>query len=203
MHAAALVSADEALARLLEGNRRFLTAAEPEGDVSLTLRRRLAEEGQTPYAVVVTCSDSRVPPEYLFSAPLGGLFVIRVAGNVMDAHQLGSVEYAAEHLGCRLVLVLGHTRCGAVGAALSGGAEGYIKWITDEVLAALGDERDETAACEKNVRRSVSRMEESAGLRRLIRCDGLKVVGGIYDVATGEVRLLESGSQRRYSNWNP
>lgn len=191
MHISAPLSAEACLARLMEGNRRFQQSEQETGDISFGLRRRLAAEGQAPYAIIITCSDSRVPPEYIFSAGLGDLFVIRVAGNVMDSHQLGSVEYAAEHLMCRLVLVLGHTGCGAVEAALTGDPEGYIKFITDEVKAAVGGETDRRLACEKNVRRSIKSMEQSACIQHLERDDGLKIVGGIYDLATGAVTLLE------------
>ena len=103
----------DALERLKAGNRLYLA----EGKNAL--RERTAKEGQHPYAIVVCCSDSRVIPERIFSVDIGDLFVIRVAGNVLDRHQLGSIEYAAEHLHCPLVLILGHTGCGAVAAALS------------------------------------------------------------------------------------
>ena len=90
-------------------------------------------KGQSPYAIIVTCSDSRVIPENIFSAGIGELFVIRLAGNIIDDHQLGSIEYAAGHLGCRLVVVLGHTHCGAVDAAINSEPAGYIRCITDEI----------------------------------------------------------------------
>ena len=99
---------DERIEHLLAGNRRYRESSDA------ALRERTAVHGQQPWAIVVACSDSRVIPEEIFSADLGELFVIRVAGNVLDNHQLGSIEYAAAHLGCSLVLVLGHTRCGAV-----------------------------------------------------------------------------------------
>ena len=122
--------------RLSEGNRRYMESADE------ALRVDLAEHGQHPFAIVIACSDSRVIPEQIFDAVPGELFVIRVAGNVLDKHQLGSVEYAAGHLHCDTVIVLGHTGCGAVGAALSDGGEGYIKYITDEIQSAIGGERD-------------------------------------------------------------
>jgi carbonic anhydrase len=111
------MNAEEALERLKEGNRRYVGGADA-GDVSASVREDKARNGQRPYAVVIACSDSRVIPETIFNAGIGDLFVIRVAGNVIDPHQLGSVEYAAAHLHCPLVLVLGHTGCGAVSAAL-------------------------------------------------------------------------------------
>lgn len=100
-----------------------------------------SKNGQKPYAVIVSCSDSRVIPECIFSAGIGDLFVIRVAGNVIDKYQLGSIEYAAEHLCCKLVVVLGHTQCGAVGAA-KGKCGGFVGFITDEIRRAVGTETD-------------------------------------------------------------
>ena len=133
------------LNRLTEGNRRFLGAVSPIGDVSPAVRLHTAENGQAPCAIVLACSDSRVMPESIFSAGLGELFVIRVAGNVLDDHQLGSIEYAAAHLDCRMIIVLGHTGCGAVHSALAGEADGFIQYITDEILLAIGEERTKSA----------------------------------------------------------
>ena len=117
-HETCNLTADEALERLREGNARYLGASQAQGDVSPELRQSTFCEGQHPYAIVLACSDSRVIPEAIFSAGIGDLFVIRVAGNVVDKHQLGSIEYAEDHLGCSLVVVLGHTGCGAVDAAM-------------------------------------------------------------------------------------
>ena len=141
------LSAAEALEKLKTGNERYLEAEANPGDISPKIRQYTCENGQSPYAIVVTCSDSRVIPEGIFSAGIGELFVIRVAGNVMDRHQIGSVEYAADHLGTKLVVVLGHSNCGAVGAALHHDPSGYVKYITDEIRKAIGDEKDEAKAC--------------------------------------------------------
>ena len=168
--------------KLREGNRRYRQTADAARRIDT------AENGQHPYAIVVCCSDSRVIPEQIFQADVGDLFVIRVAGNVLDRHQLGSVEYAADHLHCPYVLMLGHTGCGAVHAALTGGGEGYIASITDEILAAVGTERDEQKACALNVRWGVRRLKQvfndhPAG-------EGVVVEGAIYDIRTGDVRFL-------------
>lgn len=181
------LSAAEALEKLKEGNRRYLTAATNPGDISQQIRQDTCENGQSPYAIVVTCSDSRVIPEGIFSAGIGELFVIRVAGNVMDKHQLGSVEYAADHLGCKLVVVLGHEHCGAVGAAITSAPEGYIKYITDEILKAIGDEKDELRACRLNVERSVASIKENLGMPE----ERLKVYGAVYHIDSGEVEFLD------------
>ena len=185
------LSASEALEKLKKGNRDYIGAASSSGDISPEIRRRTFEEGQSPYAVIVTCSDSRVIPESIFTAGIGELFVIRVAGNVIDRHQLGSIEYAADHLGSRLVVVLGHSRCGAVGAALSGDPDGYIKFITDEIRKAIAGEKDEFRASCLNVQRSVSVIREKLNLSQENEETGLKVCGAMYHIDTGQVEFLE------------
>ena len=113
MHQVNNLSAAQALEKLKEGNRMYVENEKSYPDVSLSKRRETALHGQQPYAVIISCSDSRVIPESIFHAGIGELFDIRVAGNVMDDHQLGSVEYAATHLGVKLIVVLGHDHCGA------------------------------------------------------------------------------------------
>ena len=185
------VTAAEALEKLKEGNQRYLDAKTNPGDISANIRKKTCDEGQLPYAIVITCSDSRVIPESIFSAGIGELFVIRVAGNVMDKHQLGSVEYAAGHLGSPLVVVLGHSHCGAVGAALSSEPGGFVKSITDEIRKAIGDEKDETRACCLNVKRSVSMIEENLQIPELEAQGGLKVCGAFYHIVSGKVEFLD------------
>ena len=180
------ISAEEALEKLKNGNRKYIGAEKSDGDISLLRRRETAVHGQVPYAAVISCSDSRVIPESIFSAGIGDLFVIRVAGNVMDDHQLGSVEYAVSHLGVRLVLVLGHNGCGAVDAAVNHDPEGYIKFITDEIKKAVGDEKDEYKACCLNVKHSIEIIERSFEIHREEE-HGLKVCGAIYHIEDGAV----------------
>lgn len=182
------VSADEAVEKLKLGNEKYLQSRTSSGDISPEARRGTCENGQKPYAVIVTCSDSRVIPESIFSAGIGELFVIRVAGNVMDDHQLGSIEYAVEHLGIRLVAVLGHDHCGAVDAAINHDPEGYIKFITDEIKLAIGDEQDDYKACCLNVKRSVAVIESSFEIHREQQ-HGLKVIGALYRLADGRVEF--------------
>ena len=134
----------ETIKKLLEGNQKYLTSEKGAGDISPRIRLKTAGEGQNPYAIIITCSDSRVIPEAIFQCGIGDLFVIRLAGNVIDNHQLGSIEYAADHLGTKLIMVLGHTHCGAVDAAIHHDPEGYIKFITDEITKAIGEEKDVT-----------------------------------------------------------
>ena len=190
MKADCTISASEALKILEKGNELYLKSEKSEGDISPRVRLNTAVNGQHPYAIIITCSDSRVVPEHIFSAGIGELFVIRVAGNVIDDHQLGSIEYAADHLGCTLVMVLGHTHCGAVDAAIHHDPDGYIKFITDEIKLAIGEETDDEAACRLNVRRSVSLIESNLDIQKMEHDDGLRVVGAVYDIESGKVEIL-------------
>ncbi len=184
------LSAAEALEKLKLGNAAFLNSACCRGDLSPAKRLDTCENGQHPYAVVISCSDSRVIPESIFGAGIGELFVIRVAGNVMDDHQLGSVEYAASHLGVKLIVVMGHDHCGAVEAAIHHDPDGYIKFITDEIRLAIGSETDEDKACRLNVRRSIDVIESSLAIHEEEE-HGLRVVGAIYHLADGAVEFFE------------
>lgn len=186
MHTENNISAAQALEKLKKGNRIYLENEEKSADVSLLKRKQTAEHGQQPYAVIISCSDSRVIPESIFHAGIGELFDIRVAGNVMDDHQLGSVEYAASHLGVKLIVVLGHDHCGAVDAAINHDPEGYIKFITDEIKLAIGDEKDPYKACCLNVKRSIEIIENSFEIHKEEE-HGLRVVGAVYHIADGSV----------------
>ena len=127
-------------------------------------------------------------PEAIFSADLGELFVIRVAGNVLDNHQIGSIEYAAAHLHCGYILILGHTGCGAVSAALSGGGEGFIQYITDDILEAVGEERDPNQACRLNALHAVDRLRRDFSAHPEI---GEAVIeAAVYDLESGTVEWL-------------
>lgn len=169
-------------ARLMSGNRRYIQTSDA------ALRLDAAKNGQHPYAIVVCCSDARVIPEQIFSAALGDLFVIRVAGNVLDRHQLGSIEYAAGHLHCGHIIVLGHTGCGAVSATLNGGGDGFIQYITDDIMKAVGDERDPDRACRLNVLHAVERLKRE--FREHPEAGGAEIEGAVYDIKTGEVQWL-------------
>ena len=174
----------DALRRLQDGNNRYINSTAASGDVSPERRLYTFQNGQKPYAVIVGCSDSRVIPESIFSAGIGDLFVIRVAGNVIDNYQLGSIEYAVDHLGCKLVLVLGHTGCGAVGAAL-GETDGYVKTITDEIKCAILGEHDADKASVLNVNNSVA---------KIIKCitrEDVIVKGALYHTESGVVDFFD------------
>ena len=168
--------------RLQAGNKNYVK------NVNRAVLADTAENGQHPYAIVVCCSDSRVIPEQIFDAAIGDLFVIRVAGNVLDNHQLGSIEYAAGHLCCKHIVVLGHTGCGAVAAALSGHAEGFIRYITDDILEAVGREKDPDKACCLNVEYAVNRLKKDFGQHPEV--SEAVIEGAVYDIRTGEVRWL-------------
>lgn len=185
------VRPEEAMELLIKGNEKYVNALQGIGDVSPQARERTLTGGQHPYAIVISCADSRVIPEAIFSAGIGDLFVIRVAGNVIDNHQLGSIEYAAGHLGAGLVVVLGHNHCGAVDAAMNHNPEGYIKFITDEIVKAVGDERNEYRACCLNAINSKKQIESSLDIREDEK-QGLKVVAAIYHLETGAVDFLEN-----------
>lgn len=176
------IAADKAIKRLKEGNKRYRESWKNTGDVSFEKVKDTARNGQHPYAVVIACSDSRVTPEHIFNAGIGELFTIRVAGNVVDPHQLGSIEYAVSHLGTPLVVVLGHTHCGAVGAAMSGDSHGYIASITDKIKMAIRGETDECRASCLNVLSVVDEIKLALPLE--------DVKGAIYDLETGEVKWL-------------
>ncbi|MDR3149012.1 MAG: carbonic anhydrase [Oscillospiraceae bacterium] len=166
--------------KLIDGNLKYLEA----DDTYASARADTSANGQHPYAVIVTCSDSRVPPEHIFGAGLGELFVVRTAGNVIGDFERGTVEYAVGHLNVPLVVVMGHTHCGAVGAALDAHghhAEGSLGKLVSEISGAIGTERNEPAAVKLNVRNSIARLRESAELQTV------KIAGAVYDIETGKV----------------
>ena len=176
------IKADEAIERLKAGNHRYATSCEYHGDIRRTRREDLAENGQHPFAVIISCSDSRVMPEIIFDAGLGELFVIRSAGNVVDGCTLGSIEYAVGHMGVNLVVVLGHTNCGAIAEAINGFHEGHSIEIINDIIEGIGHERDPTKASCLNIRNSVRLIKDDLGERL-----DMKVVGALYDIRSGTV----------------
>ncbi len=203
-----MVSADEALARLREGNRRFVSNERQLETALSDDRRSELAQGQQPFAVILGCSDSRVPVELIFDQGLGELFVIRVAGNVVASSQIGSIEFAAEKFGTRLVVVLGHTNCGAIDATLSElrqptenrsrGLSSIVNRIRPavEVLLETDLKDDESKltrqAVRANVRVSANFLRHgSAILERMVEEDGLLIVGAEYSLETGEVEFFD------------
>ena len=182
-----MLTADEALLRLKDGNRKYCAQA-GIGDVSAAVRERTLHEGQTPYAVILACADSRVIPESIFTAGIGELFVIRAAGNVTDGAILGSIEYAVAHLGCKLVVVMGHEKCGAVNAAMQDDYEGPIGTITRAIRAAFTGEADEMTVCRRNVERQAALISRELHLNDA----GVKTIGAIYRLSDGTVEFIEN-----------
>jgi carbonic anhydrase len=181
---------------LKEGNRRFVEGRMVHDHQNM---ERLVEvaKGQHPIAIIVGCSDSRVAPEIVFDQGLGDLFVVRVAGNVVDDHAIGSIEYAVEHLHASLIVVLGHDRCGAVQAAISGDdAPGHIQSLVESIRPAVEAAKSEPGdlldnAINENVRRVVSQLQTSQPiLGQAVQEGHLQVVGARYLLDSGSVRFF-------------
>ena len=181
----------EALEKLKAGNAQYIKAVSNDSDISQVSRSVALLQGQKPYSIIITCSDSRVIPENIFMAGIGALFVIRIAGNVIDEHQLGSIEYAASHLGAPLIVVMGHTHCGAIDAAINHDPEGYIKFITDKIKQAIGEEREPYQAACLNVKSCVAEIEASLEIQEVEHQEGLRVIGAMYHLENGVVDFLE------------
>lgn len=180
------------------GNERFVSGKLRKRDYKAD--RKATADGQQPYAIVLACADSRLPPEILFDESLGKLFVVRVAGNVVDPVVLGSIEYAAEHLHVGTLLILGHESCGAVKATLEGGKvppniEALVKRIAPAVeeakKAGLGPEKTLNLAIKENVFLQVREaVEQSEVLKELVHHHKLQIVGAVYNLHSGRVEFL-------------
>jgi carbonic anhydrase len=197
----------EILAALKSGNETFINAKTNPGDVSAARREELVR-GQHPFAAVITCSDSRVVPEHIFSVGLGELFVIRTAGNVVSDFESGSAEYAAGHLGVGAIVVMGHTHCGAVGAAREGGhaltsgnqggGHGATKGlqrglaaIISEIQRAIAGTHSAVEATRANVNNSVNRLLENRELLELIDDGSVELFKAVYDIESGRVEFFQ------------
>ena len=185
------------LERLKKGNQRYVTSTTVCHD-DWTAKRTVLVQNQLPFAIIVSCSDSRVPPEIIFDQTLGALFVVRVAGNVVDDFAIGSIEYGVSVLGANLVLVLGHSNCGAVDAALKGlkfdnHIQSVLTAIEPAVNATKGDAGNLLEKATKvNVRNVQETLKKSKPvLADLISKRKLQVVGGYYDLETGKVEFLD------------
>jgi carbonic anhydrase len=194
-------TADEALTRLIEGNQRFLRG---EARSAAFRRETLADlaKGQRPYATILGCSDSRAPPEWIFDAGLGELFVVRVAGNILSPEIAGTLQYAGSYLETPLFVVLGHEGCGAIAAALATKHEGEqfrsrVQALLETIVPGIADFDPDLApedrlsrAVENNVRWTVRRIVDSPEGQARMQEGRTKIVGAVYEIETGRVRLL-------------
>jgi carbonic anhydrase len=195
------LTADEARARLIAGNERFVGGRARFPTVQKEILADLAK-GQHPYATILGCSDSRVPPELIFDAGFGELFIIRVAGNVVSPEVMGTIQYAGVHLRTPLFVVLGHEGCGAVGAALDT-VDGHppeperIALLLDSIIPGLRDlpkalapHERQNAAVEANVRWSMQQLLETPEAKARAREGTMKLAGAVYELESGRVRFL-------------
>ena len=194
----ATITPEIALTMLQEGNQRFINGTPAKRDIHAQIRS--TAEGQYPFAVVQGCIDSRAPLETIFDTGVGDIFVSRVAGNVINTDQLGGMEYACKVAGSRLVVVMGHTRCGAVSGAINGVELGNLSGLLGRIRPAVRSIGPFTTVTpevvekvvEANVRRSVQRIRDESAVLNDLEDDGaILIVGAVYDIETGKVRFLD------------
>uniref|UniRef100_A0A7C2EIQ3 Carbonic anhydrase n=1 Tax=Ammonifex degensii TaxID=42838 RepID=A0A7C2EIQ3_9THEO len=196
-----VTSATEAKELLVAGNERFVKGELAKKDLGDTRRQKLLTEGQKPFVAIVSCSDSRVPPELIFDQGLGDLFVIRVAGNILDKVGTGSVEYAVEHLHVPLVVVMGHEACGAVKATVEGGKPptenigAIVEKINPSVekakTAGATDKELVEKSTKENVKAMLAELEKSPIIKEAAEHGKVTILGAYYHVGTGQVEWLE------------
>ncbi|WP_054693087.1 carbonic anhydrase [Syntrophomonas palmitatica] len=200
MHQGTSISAAEAKKRLEDGNRRYISGQTAQHDLGEGRRLELSTNGQHPFAVIVGCSDSRVPPEVIFDQALGDIFVVRVAGNIMDEAALGSVEYGVEHLQTPLLVVLGHEQCGAVKATVDGGeAPGSIGAIVKKIQPSVDKAKASGAsgndlyqkAEDENILAVIAEIKQSPVVRELMHEGKLTVAAAKYHLRSGLVEFME------------
>ena len=171
----------ENVERLKKGNERFVKSGTPQGDFSAKRRTNVAN-GQNPFAAILACADSRVIPEAIFDVGIGELFVVRCAGNVVGDTELASLEYATHHLGVKTVVVLGHTGCGAIAAAIHGEFGGNIGVITKRIKSIIGEEVDPYAATRYNSIGGAAYLRE--------KLSDVEIVSAVYDIKSGKVDFI-------------
>jgi carbonic anhydrase len=202
-----MIPAAQALSRLQSGNANFVAGAQSNHDHVSEARRVEVAEAQEPFAIILGCSDSRVPAELIFDQGIGDLFVIRVAGNIVAASQIGSIEFAAERYQTRLVVVVGHTQCGAIGATIealtqeTGSSSRNLQFIVDRVRPSVESLPDHlkhdparfySEAVRANIRASVQQLRHGSEiLEQLIERNGLAIVGAEYSLETGIVDFFD------------
>ena len=189
------------LEKLMDGNKRFLSNHSIHPGQTLERMRQL-KKGQHPFAVIMSCSDSRVPPELIFDQGLGDIFSVRTAGNVIGEYELGSIEYAVEHLGCKLVMILGHENCGAIYAYLHQDTEkhqDHIKSLIDYISNEIEEKRIPDSlksnidyAVKANIEHGMNLLKNSEPtIKKHFFKKNIQIIGAIYDLDTGEVRIVE------------
>lgn len=186
------------LERLKQGNHRYITSTTVCHE-DWTAKRSALIQNQAPFAIIVSCSDSRVPPEIIFDQTLGALFVVRVAGNIVDDFAIGSIEYGVSVLGANLILVLGHSNCGAVDAALKGMKfDNHIQSVLSAIQPAVNATKGESGnLLEKTTKANVRNVKEMLKrskpvLAKLIENGTLQISGGYYDLESGKVEFLDN-----------
>ena len=203
------ITADQAMKKLTDGNSRYAAGACQLSGISQERRTETAQKGQHPIATILSCSDSRVPPEYIFDQGIGDLFIIRVAGNVAATDEIGSAEYGVDHLGTPVLMVLGHSKCGAV-TAVATGAElhGSIPALVENIKPAVEKARQKnpsatgdalvSEAITQNVWQSIEDLlKKSAIIRARAKAGEVKIVGAVYDIETGKITLLGAHPQEQ------
>lgn len=191
------VSSADAMQRLIDGNKRYMEDSLSDPKIK-SVQRYEFTEGQSPFAIILNCADSRVVPEMVFDKGIGELFVIRVAGNIANPSSIASIEYAVEHIGCNLIVVLGHEACGAVGAAIASYPDAdngpnlnhLISYITPAVEAKQGAEISEVVKCNAEIN-GKKLLEDSAIVRKYVESGDLKIVPAYYEFKSGSVDFLQ------------
>lgn len=186
------VSAEEGFKKLIEGNARFVSGKSSGCYSDQHFRRKALIDNQKPFAIVLGCSDSRVPPEILFDQGIGELFIIRVAGNVLGLSEIDSMTYAVEVLGCPLVIVLGHENCGAVNAVWRNQAD-MIPFLKKEIYLSLDHQDPEATLASQvknNVRHTVDLIHRTSQFNKKIEAGNLKVIGAFYPFVSGQVEFF-------------
>lgn len=185
----------ETINRLKEGNKRFV-ADKLDGKLQDTARRTSLSSGQSPYAIVLSCADSRVVPELAFDTGLGEIFTVRVAGNIANTESIASIEYAVAHLGSKIIVVMGHESCGAVTAAMGGGDNGYnlnilLAQITPAVVQAGSD--DVNVVVKKNAQLNAEELvNRSAIIRSAVEKGEVKIVSAYYHLGSGQIDFMDA-----------
>jgi carbonic anhydrase len=194
-HAQSPLTPDAALGALMDGNKRFMSGGLTHHEQDLAVLKQHTEEKQEPFAAVLSCADSRVPVELVFDQSIGHIFVTRVAGNIITAEIIGSLEYGAVVLGTKVILVMGHSNCGAVKATIQGkDVPGQISALFPHIQPAVNQAGSDLASATKaNAKIQATLLRESSTvISGLVKAGSVKVVAGYYDLGSGSVTLLES-----------